>query len=344
MRKFLLCGFAVCLASCTDPKDASNSAQSPAPNFEIIGSITTSQTRLIDPAAKIEKLGGDYGWSEGPVWVDKLGAVLFTDVPGNTIWKYKDSEGLTKYMQPSGAVPPLPSYTSSPGANGLIMYDKNHLVVPDHGSRTLWRHNIDTHERTVLADKYQGKKLNSPNDAVLHTSGIIYFTDPPYGLKGQDNNPAKELDFNGVFALYPDGTLKVVDKSLPRPNGVILSPDERTLYVANSDPKTANWKAYDVSGSGDVSNGRVIAEAFEALAAGLPGNPDGMAMAEDGTLFATGPGGVWMMSPEGEKLGVIETGTAIANVTFGGKDGRDLYMTSHSFLSRTRTNIKGHGF
>ena len=139
------------------------------------------------------------------------------------------------------------------------MYDENHMVVPDHGSRTLWRHNIDTLERTILADKYQGKKLNSPNDAVLHTSGIIYFTDPPYGLKGQDNNPAKELDFNGVFALYPDGTLKVVDKSLPRPNGIILSPDERTLYVANSDPKTANWKAYDVSGSGDVSNGRVIA-------------------------------------------------------------------------------------
>jgi gluconolactonase len=269
---------------------------------------------------------------------------LFTDVPGNTIWKYKDGEGLTEFMRPSGAAEPLPDYTSSPGANGLIMLDADHMIVPDHGNRTLWSQNIETQERTVLADKFEGKKLNSPNDAALHSSGIIYFTDPPYGLKGLDDNPAKELDFSGVFALYPDGAMKLVDDSLARPNGIILSPDERTLYVANSDPATANWTAYDVSKTGEVSNSRVIAEAFQDLKAGLRGNPDGMAMAEDGTIFATGPGGVWMLSPEGEKLGVISTGTGIANVTFGGSDGRDLYMTSHKFLARTRTKVKGHGF
>lgn len=344
MRAFLICVLAICVGGCVADDSELASQMTETSKFETIGSITTSKIELIDPQVKIEKLGGDYGWSEGPVWVQNLDAVLFTDVPGNTIWKYKDGEGLTEYMRPSGAVPPLADYTSSPGANGLIMHDAEHMIVPDHGSRTLWRQNVGTQERSVLANKYEGKKLNSPNDAVLHSNGIIYFTDPPYGLKGQDESPAKELDFNGVFALYPDGTMKIVDKSLVRPNGVILSPDERTLYVANSDPATANWTAYDVSKSGDVSNPRVIAEAFEELKSGLRGNPDGMAMAADGTIFATAPGGVWMMSPEGEKLGIIATGTAIANVTFGGADGRDLYMTAHSFLARTRTTVKGHGF
>lgn len=312
--------------------------------FETVGSIETSRPDLISASAKIETLGGNFGWSEGPVWVEKLDAVLFTDVPGNAIWKYKDGEGLTEYMSPAGAVPPLPEYTSSAGANGLIMLDEDHIIVPDHGNRALWKQNVMSQDRTLLADKFEGKRLNSPNDAALHSSGIIFFTDPPYGLKGQDDSEAKELDFNAVFALYPDGSLTVVDDSLSRPNGVILSPDEKTLYVANSDPATANWTAYDVSADGAVSNSRVIAEAFQDLAAGLQGNPDGMAMAEDGSIFATGPGGVWLLSPSGEKLGVISTGASIANVTFGGADGRDLYMTSHSFLARTRTKIKGHGF
>ncbi len=315
-----------------------------APVYETVGAITTTRTDLISPRTKIEKLGGEYGWSEGPVWVEKLGAVLFTDVPGNTIHKFKDGEGLSVWMKPSGAVPPLPDYTSSPGANGLIMFDADHIIVPDHGSRTLWKQNIETLERTVLADNFEGKRLNSPNDAALHSSGLIFFTDPPYGLKGQDENPVKELDFNGVFALAPDGAMTLIDDTIVRPNGVILSPDERTLYVANSDPATANWIAYDVSPSGEVSNRRVIAEAFQDLQAGLRGNPDGMAMAADGTIFATGPGGVLILSPTGEKLGLISTGTAIANVTFGGEDGRDLYMTSHTFLARTRTEVKGHGF
>ena len=344
MYRTLLCALMISAAACSAKTEYVDTVVIEEGVFETVGSIAVTQSDIIDPSAKVEKLGGDYGWSEGPVWVEKLNAVLFTDVPGNTIWKYKDGEGLTEYMKPSGAVPPLPEYTSSPGANGLIMLDEDHIIVPDHGNRTLWAQNIDTKERRVLADSFEGKKLNSPNDATLHSSGIIYFTDPPYGLKGQDSNPAMELDFSGVFALYPDGSMKLIDKSIVRPNGVILSPDERTLYVANSDPATANWKAYDVSENGDISNPRVIAEAYQELQSGLSGNPDGMAMAEDGTLFATGPGGVWIMSPEGEKLGLISTGSSIANVTFGGEDGRDLYMTSHKFLARTRTQVKGHGF
>jgi len=248
MHRTLLCALMISAVACS----ATNEKADPQPIekivFETVGSVTVSQDGIIDPNEKVEKLGGDYGWSEGPVWVEKLNAVLFTDVPGNTIWKYKDGEGLTEYMK------------SSPGANGLIMLDEDHIIVPDHGNRTLWAQNIETKKRRVLADNFEGKKLNSPNDAALHSSGIIYFTDPPYGLKGQDSNPAMELDFSGVFALYPDGSMKIIDKSIVRPNGVILSPDERTLYVANSDPATANWKAYDVSETGDISNPRVIAE------------------------------------------------------------------------------------
>lgn len=340
MLRLSLIAAALLSAGCAND----HSTMSKALSSETIGSISTTRPDLIDGSAKIENLGGNFGWSEGPVWVDKLNAVLFTDVPGNTIWKYSDLDGLTEYMSPSGSISPVADYTSSPGANGLILLDSDHLIVPDHGNRTLWRQNIETRDRVVLADAYNGKRLNSPNDAALHSSGIIFFTDPPYGLKGQDDNPSKELNFNGVFALYPDGEMKVVDDALARPNGVILSPDERTLYVANSDPETANWTAYDVSVDGVVSNSRVIAEAFEELAAGQNGNPDGMAMAEDGTIFATGPGGVWIMSNSGEKLGLISTGSSIANVTFGGDDGRDLYMTSHKILARTRTRVKGHGF
>ncbi len=344
MRTLLICVSTVCLSGCGEAALQSKPQKSDAELFETIGTISTTHSGLIDPKAKIEKLGGDFRWSEGPVWVENLDALLFTDVPKNTIWKYKDGEGLTEYMRPSGAVPPKSEHTSTPGANGLILQDAEHLIVPDHGNRTLWRQNIKTKARTVLADNFEGKKLNSPNDATLHSSGIIYFTDPPYGLKEQDDSPVKELDFSGVFALYPNGSLKLIDKNIKRPNGIILSPDERTLYVANSDPETANWTAYDVSPTGNISNARVIAEGFKELKSGLKGNPDGMAVAEDGTLFATGPGGIWIMSPTGEKLGLISTGTAIANVTFGGKDGRDLYMTSHTFLARTRTSVKGHGF
>ena len=316
------------------------------PKFEIIGSVTTTRPDIISPDAKIEKLGGDYGWSEGPVWVPALGAVLYTDVPGNTIWKYKDGEGITEWMSPSGATPPLADYTSSAGANGLIMLDRDHILLPDHGNRALYSAHVHTKKKTLIMDEYRGQRFNSPNDAVLDQKfGHIFFTDPPYGLKGQDESSAKEIDFNGVYAMYRNGAIDVMVDDLTRPNGVILSPDGETLYVANSDPEDAKWMAYDLVGDNmGVENSREILNVTADVKAGTPGLPDGMAMAEDGTIFATGPGGVLILSPEGERLGLIATGTAIANVTFGGEDGRDLYMTSHSFLARVRTNVKGYGF
>jgi len=350
MRKFLtLTAISLLVAGCAAPSvekssEESSEATAATPNFPTVGSISTTRPDLINPNTPIYNLGGNYIWSEGPVWVSKMDAVLYTDVPGNTIWKYKQGEGITEWMSPSGSVPPLADYTSSPGANGLIMFDDDHIVVPDHGNRALYKLNLETQEKTVLADSYKGKRLNSPNDAVLHSSGIIFFTDPPYGLKGKEDDPARELDFNGVYALMPSGELRVIEDSMTRPNGIILSPDERTLYVANALPSDRYWMAYDMSSTGEISNGRILARANSSPEAVNEGNPDGMAIAADGTLFATGPGGVIMFSPEGERLGLISTGSRIANVTFGGEDGRDLYMTSHTFLAHTRTEVKGHGF
>jgi len=149
MYRTLLCALMISAAACSAKTEYVDTVVIEEGVFETVGSIAVTQSDIIDPSAKVEKLGGDYGWSEGPVWVEKLNAVLFTDVPGNTIWKYKDGEGLTEYMKPSGAVPPLPEYTSSPGANGLIMLDEDHIIVPDHGNRTLWAQNIDTKEIAI---------------------------------------------------------------------------------------------------------------------------------------------------------------------------------------------------
>lgn len=313
------------------------------PSYEVIGSIEAATNALISKDANIEKLGGNYAWSEGPVWIKQGSYLLFTDVPGNTIYKFKEGEGITTWMTPSGHPDPKPSYTSSQGANGLYPLDDEHIIVPDHGNRILYKMNIKTKVKTILADRFEGKRFNSPNDAVLSKAGVIYFTDPPYGHEKQDNSEAKELDHNGVYALYPDGAVVLIDDELTRPNGVILSPDERTLYVANSDADDAKWMAYHLDNNGMADSRREILNVTADVKAGEPGLPDGMAIDSQGHLYATGPGGVLILSPEGERLGLIRTGTAIANCAFG-DDGHTLYMTSHTFLARVKVKSKGLHF
>lgn len=311
--------------------------------YETIGSIETLSDKLVSKTAKIEKLGGNYKWSEGPAWIKNGGYLLFTDVPGNTIYKFKEDEGITTWMTPSGHPDPKPSYTGAQGANGLYPYDDAHIIVPDHGNRTLYKLSLETRTKTVLADRFEGKRLNSPNDAVLAKSGIIYFTDPPYGLEKQDDSEAKELSHNGVYALYPDGAIALLDDKLTRPNGIILSPDETMLYVANSDAEDAKWMAYTLDENGMADDRREFLNVTADVKSGKPGLPDGMAVDTEGNLYATGPGGVLIISPEGERLGLIQTGTAIANCAFG-DDGHTLYMTSHTFLARVKTKAKGLHF
>jgi gluconolactonase len=222
-----------------------------------------------------------------------------------------------------------------PGANGLGADRAGSVLLADSGNRMIARLDLASKTKTPLAKNYQGRRFNSPNDVTRRRDGTIFFTDPPYGLKELNESSVKELPFNGVYRLDVDGTVSVIDEELSFPNGVALSPDERTLYVSNSDPKRPIWMAYDLDGEGKVTGKRVFADASDLVGSRAPGLPDGLKVAPDGTLFATGPGGVLIFSPDGKRLGRIETGSAIANCAFG-DDGRSLYMTSHKFLARVR--------
>lgn len=317
-------------------------AASPTIPYPNIGSVEAMQAGILPADALPEDLGGAFGWSEGPVWIED-GYLLFTDVPGNTIWKFSDQDGLSVWMQPSGA-DPVADYTSSPGANGLLAYKNGTILAPDHGNRALYVLDLDTQKKTLLADQYEGQRFNSPNDVVVHSSGTMFFTDPPYGLKDQDGSSAKEIGFNGVYALQSDGSITLIDDRLTRPNGIVLSPDGATLYVSNSDPADAKYMTYPIESDGSVGEGRLFLDVTALLAEEGFGNPDGMAVAKDGTIFATGPGGVLVLSPDADILGTIRTGKPVANVAFGDANGRTLYMTSQDRLTRIQTLKTGLEF
>lgn len=299
---------------------------------------------LVPVDAKLEILAEGFEWSEGPVWVPAGGYVLFSDIPRNSIYKWHPETGCTLFMKPSG-------YTAKtrrrgePGSNGLVLDGQGRLVLCEHGDRRVSRLcdlAVPNGTKETLAHAYQGKKLNSPNDLVYHSSGSLYFTDPPYGLEKNVNDPAKELPFQGVYRLSPDGALTLLCRDISRPNGIAFSPDEKTLYVANSDPKNTVWYRFDVLPDGGIANKRVFHDA-SAWKAGKRGLPDGLCVDRHGNLFATGPGGVCVFSPDGTHLGTIETGQATANCTWG-DDGSTLYITADMYLLRMKTATKGLGF
>ncbi len=309
------------------------------------GTIERSDDRLdalVPSDARIEKLADGFAWSEGPVWVRDGGFLLFSDIPSNTVYRWDEAAGLQVYLRPAGYM-----WADPPGAelgtNGLALDADGRLVMADHGNRQIVRLDSTNFTRTSLAARYNGKRLNSPNDLVIRSNGDIYFTDPPYGLRHLNDDPAKELSFNGVYRLRPSGDLTLLTDELTFPNGIAFSPDERTLYVANSDPNRPIWMAFDVSPDGMTSNGRVFFDATDLAQAGKRGMPDGLVVDRSGNVFATGPGGVLVFNPAGEHLGTISTGELIANATFG-NDGSTLYMTSDMFLARIRLNTVGLGF
>jgi gluconolactonase len=300
----------------------------------------TALDALIAPDARIEKLADGFKWSEGPVWVREGKYLLFSDVPANRIYRWSEADGLSVFLEPSGYAGPQPSPFREEGTNGLIRGDRpGTILVADHGNRGVARLDLSTKQKTFLAQHYQGKRFNSPNDLVRAENGAIYFTDPPYGLQGLNESPLKELPFNGVFRLDPNGEVTLLTDKMSFPNGVILSPDEKTLYVANSDPKRAVIMAFDLA-NGRLSNERVFADMTSMVGSAHPGLPDGMAVDVKGNIFSTGPGGVHVFAPDGRRLGRIETGTAVANCAFA-EDGRTLYLTSHNMLARIRTRTTG---
>jgi gluconolactonase len=271
------------------------------------------------------------------------GHLLFTDVPENTLYRWSESNGLSTLLKPSGYDGPERATLREAGANGLFAEPGGSVLLADSGSRLVARLDLESLQKTTLASHYQGKRFNSPNDVVRRADGTVFFTDPPYGLKDLDDSPVKQLDFNGVFRVDTDGSVHLIDDALSFPNGIALSPDQGTLYVANSDPDKPIWMAYSLDAAGSVIERHEFANATDLVAEGAAGLPDGMAVTGDGHVFATGPGGVIVFRAEGKRLGRIETGSAVSNCAFG-DDGRTLYITSHRVLARVRVAVSGLGF
>lgn len=307
------------------------------PTMGAIERLDPALDTLIPPGAVIEKLASGFAWSEGPVWVRKGDYLLFSDVPRNVVFQWREGVGTRDYLIPSG-------YTGEkarggePGSNGLTLDSQGRLVLCQHGDRQVAR--LENNKKfTVLAQYYLYRRFNSPNDLVYKSNGDLYFTDPPYGLQKLNEDPAKELSFNGVYRLRKDGQLDLLVRDLTFPNGLAFSPDEKTLYVAVSDPKQAVWMAYDVLKDGTLGAGRVFMD-VTSLTASRKGLPDGLKVDVKGNLFATGPGGVLVISPSGKHLGTINTDEPTANCAWGG-NGSVLYITANDKLCRIKTATRG---
>jgi gluconolactonase len=300
--------------------------------------------KLIAKDAKLETLSGGYAWTEGPVWVNKDGGyLLFSDIPNNRIMKWQDGKA-SVFMKPSGYDGDRKDL-KEPGSNGLLLDSEGRLILMEHGNRRVARLEKDGKTKTMLADRYEGKRLNSPNDGVFKSNGDLYFTDPPYGLmvKDKEGFPGMELDYSGVYRLKKDGKLTLLTKELPKPNGIAFSPDEKTLYVGCSDPDKPIWMAYPMKEDGTLGKGKVFFDSTPMVKKMLPGLPDGMKVDKDGNVFATGPGGVFVFAPDGTHLGTIMTGTRTSNCNWG-DDGTVLYVTANTDLTRIKTLTKGKGF
>jgi gluconolactonase len=292
---------------------------------------------LVAPDARVEVLARGFKWSEGPVWTN--GAVLFSDVPNNVVWRWTPSTGAIVFLRPSGYTGTTPR-GGEPGANGLAVDALGRLTLCQHGDRRIARWDGAARRFDTVADKYDGKRFNSPNDLVVRPNGDVYFTDPIYGLEGHEKDPKREMPWSGVYRRAASGEVTVLDKELTFPNGIAFSPDGKTMYVSQSDPTRAIWMAYDVDAKGGVKNRRVFFDATEMVKAGKKGLPDGMKVDESGNLFATGPGGVLVLTAKGKQLGTIVTGEPTANCAFG-DDGSTLYMTANDKLTRIHLNTRG---
>jgi gluconolactonase len=292
---------------------------------------------------RVEKLADGFGWAEGPIWVKSGSYLLFTDVPGNKMWKWSEKSGLEKFLDPSGAANPDMNVWREAGANGLAILDAKNILLADTGSRGIQKLNLQTKKKTPVAMAFEGKKFASPNDVARMKSGVLFFTDPPYGYKTFDESPMIEIKFNGVYRMGKDGKVSAIEKELYRPNGVALSPDESTLYVTQSEPTKAIIMAYSLDAKGNVTGKKLFADLTDLIAEAAPGLPDGLTVAADGTIFTSGPGGVLVLSKDGKRLGRIRDGKPTANCKFG-DDGKTLYMTSQNMLARIRLNIGGSGF
>ena len=325
----------IAFTGCNRSGKLDSTLQNSYPTTGSIERLDVEINQVIPEDAVIEVLAEGFDWAEGPLWIVEGNYLLFSDIPPIKVFKWKEGEGISEYLYPSGFTGPS-GRSGEPGSNGLLLDHEGRLILCQHGDRRLAYMDAPLNEPKpaylTIADQYDGKRLNSPNDAVVKSNGDIYFTDPPYGLEGNEDDPLKELDFQGVFRWSSDGKITLLSDKQSRPNGIAFSPDEHILYVANSDPEKALWMAYDLTVGGLTENARVFYDITE-LVGKEKGLPDGLKVNKKGYLFATGPGGVLVFSPDGRHLGTIKTGQATANCTFN-EDESILYITADMFLMR----------
>ncbi len=294
--------------------------------------------KIVPPDAVLEKVAEGFDWAEGPVWNRTGEYLLFSDVPTNSIIKWKAGEGASVFLKPSGYTGKEPFTGREPGSNGLTFDAQGRLVFCQHGDRRISRLEKDG-SRTTLVDNYQGKRLNSPNDLVYKSNGDLYFTDPPFGLPKTFDDPKKELAFQGVYRLSRDGKLTLLTTEVKAPNGIAFSPDEKKLYVADS--ARALWLVFDVKPDGTLSPGSVLFDGTEQ-SKGRPGVADSLKVDIHGNIFAVAPGGLYIIAPDGTLIGRFDLGTATGNCAWG-EDGSTLFITSNHILFRIRLNTKGAG-
>ncbi len=327
----LLAIAALLTAACAAPPEE------PAPDHGAgnVLRISDALDAIVPADYRIEKLAGDMGFTEGPVWVKGDDPhLLFSDIPANRIYRW--AEGDTEATVFFDKLHTDEGTGGQGGSNGLTLDPDGALLACEHGNRRISRM-VDGEWETVV-DSFESKRLNSPNDAAWHSNGWLYFTDPPYGLPQQDDDPAKELDFNGIYRFnYDSAELQLLNREQTRPNGIGFSPDFKTAYVANSDAAAKVWMAYDVNAEGVFEKGRVFYDATEVTA---PGLPDGLKLDSDGNIYATGPGGVWIFAADGTHLGTIQPDEVPANVAWG-DDGSSLYMTARTGLYRIKLLAQG---
>jgi gluconolactonase len=305
--------------------------------------------RIIPAGAMLERIATGFKWVEGPVWAGD--SLFFADIPANSIHKWNPAKGVTSFLHPSGYKGTTPYTGTEPGSNGMTLDRRGRLTVAGHGQRDVYRlESLSPDAKvTILADSYHGKLLNSPNDLVYKSDGSLYFTDPPYGLQTQkDSDPEKQQPVNGVYripqavdrkhgSMPARNDLQLLVSDLPRPNGIAFSPDEKYLYVNNSEPKKI-WMRYSVQPDGTLAEGKLL---YDATADPRLGNPDGMKVDVEGNIYSAGPGGVWIFSPEGKPLATILIAEKVANVAWAGPDRKTLYIAASTSVYRVNLGIAG---
>ncbi len=305
-------------------------------NVEIIRQ-DPAMDAIVGPNPKIFKLAEGFQFTEGPIWVRDGGYFLFSDPNANIIYKYTKDGELSIFRQPSGYSGADIAEYGQPGSNGLTLDGQGRLTINEHGNHRVSRLEKDG-KLTVLADRHEGKRLNSPNDLVYKSDGALYFTDPPFGLPKFYDDSRRELLYSGVFRISPDGKLTLVNNELKGPNGIAFSPDEKYLYVGNWDPEKKIVMRYEVKANGSLANGSVFFDMTKA-----PGEDalDGIKVDQQGNLYVSGPGGLWVISPAGKHLGTIIAPKHVHNMAWGDEDGKTLYLCARSGLYRMRLNIPG---